>query len=288
MLERVFNNDKNIPANKMGEIMQFVTTFGKTENVFSNDMMKPGGKRIISDANEYTRRVKIKSKWRTNANENKIKKVTYKGKPIYDTKTGQYNPEAFKSVVITTNPNSYFDFLELLGIKFTDKQRVLALGNSKYLNDKSQYILKGIIEGRVKFDITDVTEEMTEAYKDLNTMIDMEYASDLDNNEMSSMGLDGETRFNHSLNSYISNIMDNINKFDTREELFKFYPHLNADEVDYLNHSLMFKVDGILFGDTIITTDRKGNEISRKTLKRPENKKIVLHTADGVPEVFSK
>ena len=139
-------------------------------------------------------------------------------------------------------------------------------------------------------------EDETNHGQDVNRLIDIEYKTTIDNVENSHVGIEGETIYNHSLNYYISIVMDNINKFETQEELFRFYPHLNPKNTAYNTNSLLLNKDtkednfiGILYdkdGDKKINIDIKtvdgilqdngGNPIPYSKLTQPERMANVI------------
>lgn len=261
-LNKISNGDVSIPINKFNEILQLTQTFSKTENFFSSDLLLPNGKRILIDSNEYTQRIKVKKLWESNANKSKLK-----GSTIY-TEKGNYKTSAFSKVVITEEPKTYLGFLKSLGIEFTNFDKIKELGLQNKIKDRAEFILADIRKNiNTKPDISSIDVETNEGQA-LRELIDIEYNSNIDLNELSSIGMDGDTRYNHSLNSYISNIIDNINKFKTWNDMVEVYPHLNTETIPYLRNSLLLRKGGLLFKED-------GNR------KKISNNELKLITVDG-------
>lgn len=253
-------------ATKFNEAVQFAQTFAKTENNFSISVLNQDGKRSFVDANLQAKRRGIRARWRSNTNAKAIN-------PNDNTinKEGIYNPSKFKDTYLDTNaPNTSFDFLEKIGIIFNDRDKIIDNGYAGEVWRISDYILKAIQKGN-QVNVFSI-EENTDFGGNVNQLIDIEYESNLDLNESSHLGSDGESRYNHSLNSSISTILDNVNKFQGKNawnKMVQFYPHLNSEKVDWIKNSILLKKGGLLFNNN-------GD--------RYDNTNLILHTAEALRE----
>jgi hypothetical protein len=266
-LNKVLENDITISADKMNEIMQLSQTFGKTENTYSIELLSEGGEKTLIDSNQNTRRLKVRNTWKSSVSDRLSKGDKY------FTKEGRYKTNEFKKLNITKEDKSYLDVLKAVGIEFTNFEEIKNKGDHHEVRRRAVHILSRIqreAENSVP-NIFTVSEE-SNAYGDLNTLLDIEYNSNIDLNELSHVGLEGDLIYNHTLNSYISNVIDNINKFQGKNawnDMIKVYPHLNSKDVSFLKSSLILRKGGILF-------DSNG--------KRRPNSNINLITAEGISE----
>ncbi|MCP4255501.1 MAG: hypothetical protein GY775_19270 [Candidatus Scalindua sp.] len=275
-LDKISEADITLSPEKMNEIMQFSQTFAKTENLFSLDLVLEGGLRKILDTNQYTKRTRVDKNWRGNANTLKLEKSD-----VFTKNGTAYNTKYFRKVKLdATNLGTVLNFLSSIGIDITDINKVQELGLDAELFNIADWLLKSIRKNEnSQHVITDANVE-TDLGGNYNTIIDIEYASNLDLNELSSIGLDGDTRYNQSLNSYISNVVDNLDKFKTFDQMISFYPHLDPKTTPYVESSIILKKGGYLFDNN--GNRRKGRDIKLVTLDGARE------SDNGVDAEFSK
>jgi hypothetical protein len=265
-LNKLKEGNIDMPFSKFDEVIKFTQTFAKTNNNFSVSVLNEGGKRDFIDTNKQAQRRGIKTKWRSNSN---LIILDPKNKVL--NKEGIYNPSAFSNIKLNSNePNTSFDFLEKLGINYTDRNKVLEQGYAGELWRISKYILDEILKGNQPNIFS--SAEDTNFGKNLNQLIDFEYESNIDLNESSHLGPDGQSIYNHSLNSFISNVLDNINKFQGEnawDSMVNFYPHLDTRKITWIKNSILLKKGGLLFTES--------GERRRDT-------DLILHTAEAIRE----
>lgn len=246
------NNYLDIPKGKFNELMQFAQTFSKTEEEFGIDLLNEGGERVLNEANTQTKRKGIHTQWKNNA---AIKST--KGDKYFN-KDGNYNTDAFKALPYVQNINGNYivdftiqdnltNFLSLLGIEFTNWNKINKIFKNSTIQKKATTIFNSIIKNvNSQPNIFNVNVE-TDLGGDLTTLIDIEYDTNIDVNELQHNSIGGEKVYNHVLNSYITNILDNINKFNTWDDMVLSYPNLNTELIDYVKNSMLLKKGGLLF-----------------------------------------
>jgi hypothetical protein len=253
-------NHLSIPKGKFNELIQFAQTFAKTMNKYTVGLLKEGGERDFMDSNLQAERKGITLRWRNNASAISLSKNP--NKTIQ--KDNFYNTTLFAYKQIK-NTNEAYEFLESIGIEFTDKDRIQELGYVSVIKDVADYILKDIQKGN---QLNVLSPKLgTNHGQNLNRLLDIEYETNPDLVVTSHTGPDGQNIYNHTLNSFISNLLDNFNKFDNWNDLMSFYPHLNSETNAWLKGSLLLKKNGLIF-------DKDGD-------KRP-NTKLILHTLESV------
>lgn len=263
-------NINQMPIERFNEIIQFVQTFGKTENNFSNDLVLENGERKFTDSNLSIRRKTIKEKWASESIRSSIDDK-YPNHKHYNTENNTYKTNSFRGINLETGTDQEaLNFLRSIGVEFTlNRAELDSKGVLAEIIKRANFILKDInSKVNAKPNIFSINIE-TNSGQDLVKLIDIEYNTTVDNVENSHIGIDGETVYNHSLNYYVSLIIDNINEFNSLESLHKFYPHLNPKNTKYLRNSMLLKKGGILFDDN-----------GKKRL----DSDITIKTVDGIVE----
>ncbi|MCK9429276.1 MAG: hypothetical protein M0R17_04680 [Candidatus Omnitrophica bacterium] len=267
MLNDVNEGNYNIPKNKFNELLQFVQTFSKTNNNFSLDLLTENGERDLLDSNLQAQRRTIKTKWKSNSS---IINLNPKSNIF---KNGVYNKDAFASTeILNSNVDTAYKFFEKIGIEFTYPEMIKTMGKNGFIIDRANQFLKAIRTGN-QIDFFNTNQD-TDFGGWLNSLIDLEYSSNIDLNVNSHLGIDGQSIYNSSLNSYISNILDTVNKFQgiaAWQKMVSVYPHLNTElsTNPYITNSIILKKGGLLF-------DKNGNRLS--------DTDIELITVEGISE----
>ncbi len=235
------------------EIMEFTQLYYNTENKYSSDVLLENGERRIKDANLDTQREKVRKEWQANSYINSISE----GFKQYYNENKSYNKAAFANMSLSANvrenlPQSYVDFLDILGITITNPNDFSA-SDAALLREKARRLLTGIKAPETS--AASVTanifssDEITNAGNDMSTIVDLEYTYTLDKTENSHLNHNGESVYNFSTPHYISETMDAINDASSLQELLKKSPHLSAEIDSYKRNSLLLKPGGLLFED---------------------------------------
>lgn len=225
---------KDFDHTQVISLLQFNQTFSK--HYYDYNMLKHDGNSSFAsiDANTNSSRGRTLDRWKNN--------VDYTG-PQYMVENNRsvYNPKYFQKYSnliaqnrqynnTVNNPSEYDkpvkDFLAELGIVFTESHPVVAYRYQEYgSNDLEKLIenlVKNIISGKTKF-LFDRTLSDDGTIRGI--LAGLELANSLDAVENSHYA-NGKTRYNASLNNYLTLMIDEFNKATTKEQFLKDHPHL--------------------------------------------------------------
>lgn len=216
---------------KFLEVLDFTQLFYNTENNFVNDIILENGDRRVINMNKETQREKIKKEWSGNSI------INSKSEEYGKYYTGRnYNKSKFLGMRLTPQagvnlPKSYVKFLDILGIEIS-KPETYSAEDAALLRLKVNSILEGIqapstntnrsIEANLF-----ALDESTNAGQDLETILDLEYKYNLERTTQSHMNPSGESVYNYTKHSYITYVVDAINKSKSLDELYEKLPQLS-------------------------------------------------------------
>lgn len=228
-------NPTSLSFDKLLQYMQFTQSFAKQRNDFRLSLIDESGQYKVIDGNSLTISRRILDRWRSKASKDVVKRVS--GQLVIDTKF--------------SNPTTVADSLHMLkqlGIEFTrldysqDRNEIskqfkdLLLSYSGYEN-MSEAVDEFMNKTRQFFNSLNSEKDINlydpnnegKGYKgDLDYLVNLEEKSSIDNIENSTFTLSGERVYLNTLNNYLSNFINDINRVHSSDELFALYPHLNS------------------------------------------------------------
>lgn len=231
---------ESITREDMLQQVQFVQTFAKTKNRYKFDITGANGKFKVIDSNSNSLKNKVLQQWKNNAAQLKTGYVTVEGAKVYD-------KDAFTTVGIVNSIEKALQTLRMLGIEFSNQDVVLQNESFKAeIIKKTESIRKQIISPKGQISIFN-TEISTNTGGDLNYFLELEAQTTADFIENSHFNLDNNLVYDVTLNSYVSNILNDIDSSQTLDEFFSEHPHLDPENNPYTANSVLLKKDGLFF-----------------------------------------
>lgn len=229
-----------LSKNDMLQQVQFVQTFAKAKNNYKMDIVGANGHYKVFDSNLTSVEAKIEQAWKNNSNEDLFK-------VIEDLKV--YNPTKFNDITTPDTMEKALAFLSRLGIEFSV---INAEESDRTLVKRAQGLYNQVTSGK-QVSIFE-TEVETNANNDLKYFVEQERLTTIDFIENSHFNIDNNLVYDITLNSFISNILNDIEQFDTLDEFLNANPHLKSENNRYVTNSLLLRKGGPLF-------DTNGNRI---------------------------
>lgn len=221
----------NMSAEDMITAMQFFQAFSKQRINYDLTLRgynEEGPIYNTINASEDFADKQIKRRWYENAHLNDIYLVGDENQFVYNVAKLQPAMDAMKS----GGASDYYNFAKKLGITLTNFERhpeLLSTG----IKTRLGFIKKQIENGT----LTNLFDIETESSQNLQAMIDLEKTTAVDHFENQHFNAEGKTVYDISLNTYLSIIINKINKVNSEQELLKELPFYNDK---YLQNSLVF------------------------------------------------
>jgi Fe-S cluster biosynthesis and repair protein YggX len=226
VLKTRLGGDKQWEGLESSEIqlrLQFIQTFAKSSNTFTMDIVGKKGTAEFINANVNSFERKRLTQWESNARK-------YAGNNHYkmDGNKQLYNVEVFKKAKDVTTVEDAKRMLKLLGIDFSNPEKITDYELVNRTNAILNVIRKGTGES--------IYAKTGDVKGNLKYFLNLEAATTVNNVENSLYNLNGDLVYGETLNSYISLILNQINNENivTKEDLFKALPHLR-----YVENSLV-------------------------------------------------
>ena len=227
---------RSLSKEKMLEQIQFVQVFAKTKNTYVFDITGQNGKFVIVNSNSTSIAEKIKQNWINNGGVKDGLFDIVDSIPLYKT-------TYFDKLGVIDSPQKAIDMFKHMGITFTLEGEVMV--NPDFVT-KAEAIRKQIISKRRQPSLFN-KEVNTNAKGDLDFLIELERNTTVDYIENSHYNIDKNLVYDVVLNSYLSTIVDDINKHDTIEEFLKENPHLEEVNNWYTMNSFLLEYGGPLY-----------------------------------------
>lgn len=229
-------NGTTMPAEDMLTALQLFQAFAKQRINYDLTLMGyeraadktkgPVYKKI--NASQNYAESKLKRKWAENAHFNEVYKEV-DDELVYD--LDKLKPY-MRSLETTRTKEDYKAFLEVLGIELADFDN-LPPKEYTQLTEKVDFIKQQIEKG----DLKNLFAIETDSKGNLDYLVDLEMRASFDFFENQHLNSEGKTVYDISLNTYLSILINKINKAPNKAELLKQLPYLNDT---YLSNSLVF------------------------------------------------
>ena len=240
----------------LNTLIQFNQSFAKQKNNYKLSIIDVGAY-VTVDSHAQYQKTKILNAWKNSNPDNYI--TNSKGDRVLNPKL-KFN--------VPTNPLEAIKELARIGVKYSgldysnlkesDIKNLLLRGNitSTAFVDKTKQLFTAINQGKVSNPFNQMLNEIT-TKGDVNTLVKLEANTTVSNIENQHINVDGERVFGATLNNFISILVNDINRVNTREELFELHPQLKGT---YSKNSILLKEDGKLF-------DKDGKKRSNSEVK---------------------
>lgn len=261
-MTKFLNNSTALNFAEGLQLMQFTQTFAKNRNEFVFMMVDEGGRTKFINDNEHLKLNRILSSWASNATK-KYLKVQPNGKRLISA----------TNLPVPNNLNHALDILEDLGITFSrlnnvskDKRGELFrsllktsdIEVSTFLS-KTGHFIKTINDSSADKPINfyDANQEGDFGFKgDRDFFVNIETSTGFEFTENSTWTIDGERIYLNTLNNFLTNTKNTLNKVKDFNELVEKMPHLSSS---YSKNSLW--LDKMFIN--------KGSRVKEVTFKMP-------------------
>jgi hypothetical protein len=211
---------------------KFYATFHNQKNTFellSIDLSKESAKQIVTiDTTLNSRKNRITNQWQNNAINNFV--TDKDGNYVYSDKLK-------KELITPKFESDYRKFFKQLGITFSNIENAQIY---RY-KDIAHSIRNSILSGETTNLFID---EQSDVNSYFNTLVTLEATTTIDSVENSHITPSGDKQYNVSQNSYISQVLNELLTYKTRDEFLANNPHYNDP---YLTNSQLLSLGGNIY-----------------------------------------
>jgi hypothetical protein len=237
------NNYQNLSIDDWKLLMKVYSTASKQKPDYMIQVTDDTGNTYIQNANDNIQtRILIRS-WLNN-----MKGAARKGELLYiDDGVYKINIDEVRKYQVAKSAEDRFRFVSDIGFTFTKEMYNNLPGydrntfNDAVLSIHAQLLKSG--------EIGTMTNQSLGISGGMNKLAELAVKTTGDDTNAQHFNIEGEPVQNFVLNNYVSTILNDINAFPTRNDLFETLPHLNDL---FSQDSQLLKLDGILF-------DKDGN-----------------------------